>query len=86
MQGGDGVGGGGEDGANRHPDGQTSRQTDIQKDRHTEMTVKIKILSVHSPSPYLGDIVSVLGQEEGYTVKYTPPLEGVPEGEARGNS
>ena len=24
--------------------------------------------------------VSVLGQEEGYTVKYTPPPEGVPEG------
>ena len=32
------------------------------------------------------NIVSVLGQEEGYTVKYTPPPEGVPEGEARGNS
>ena len=31
-------------------------------------------------------IVSVLGQEEGYTVKYTPPPEGVPDGEARGNS
>ena len=30
--------------------------------------------------------VSVLGQDEGYTVKYTPPPEGVPEGEARGNS
>ena len=29
---------------------------------------------------------SVLGQEEGYTVKYTPSPEGVPEGEARGNS
>ena len=30
--------------------------------------------------------VSILGQEEGYTVKYTPSPEGVPEGEARGNS
>ena len=30
--------------------------------------------------------VSVLGQEEGYKVKYTPLPEGVPEGEARGNS
>ena len=28
--------------------------------------------------------VSVLGREEGYMVKYTPPPEGVPEGEARG--
>ena len=32
------------------------------------------------------DIVYVWGREEGYTVKYTPPPEGVPEGEARGNS
>ena len=30
--------------------------------------------------------VSVLGREGGYTVKYTPSPEGVPEGEARGNS
>ena len=30
--------------------------------------------------------VSVLGREEGYTVKFTPLPEGVPEGEARGNS
>ena len=29
--------------------------------------------------------VSVLGQEEGYMVKYTPSPEGVPEGEAQGN-
>ena len=34
----------------------------------------------------LGYTVSVLRREEGYTVKYTPPPEGVPEGEARGNS
>ena len=27
-------------------------------------------------------IVSVLGREEGYTVKYTTPPDGVPEGEA----
>ena len=30
--------------------------------------------------------VSVLRQEEGYTVKYTPTPEGVPEGEAQGNA
>ena len=30
--------------------------------------------------------VSVLGRDKGYTVKYNPLLEGVPEGEARGNS
>ena len=33
-----------------------------------------------------GSIVSVLGREEGYTFKYTLSPEGVPEGEARGNS
>ena len=32
------------------------------------------------------DSVSVLGREEGYTVKYTTSTEGVPEGEAQGNS
>ena len=31
------------------------------------------------------DTVSVLGQEEGYTVKYTPSPEGAPKGEAQGN-
>ena len=31
-------------------------------------------------------IVYVLGRDEGYTVKYNPLPEGVPEGEARGNS
>ena len=30
--------------------------------------------------------VSVLGQDEGYTVNYNPLPEGVPEGKARGNS
>ena len=30
--------------------------------------------------------VSVLGRDKGYTVKYIPLPEGVPEGEARGNS
>ena len=30
--------------------------------------------------------VSVLGQEEGYTVKYTPLPKGVAEGKALGNS
>ena len=28
--------------------------------------------------------VSVLGQEEGFTVKYTPSPEGVPEGTPKG--
>ena len=32
------------------------------------------------------DIVSVLGRDKGYTVKYNPLPEGVPEGKARGNS
>ena len=32
------------------------------------------------------DIVSVLGRDEGYTVKHNPLPEGVPEGEAGGNS
>ena len=31
-------------------------------------------------------IVSVLGRDKGYTVKYNPLPEGVPEGKARGNS
>ena len=31
-------------------------------------------------------IVSVLGREEGCMVKYNPLPEGVPEGDARGNS
>ena len=30
-----------------------------------------------------GDLVSVLGREEGYTVKYTTPPEGVPEGKPK---
>ena len=30
--------------------------------------------------------VSVLGRDEGFTVKYTPLPEGVPKGEAQGNS
>ena len=30
--------------------------------------------------------VSVLGRDEGYTVKYNPLPKGVPEGEAQGNS
>ena len=30
--------------------------------------------------------VSVLGQGEGYRVKFNPLPEGVPEGKARGNS
>ena len=31
-------------------------------------------------------IVSVLGREKGYTVKYTPSPVGVPKGKAGGNS
>ena len=31
-----------------------------------------------------GDNVSVLGREEGYTIKYTPPPEGVPEAKPEG--
>ena len=31
-------------------------------------------------------IVSELGQDKGYTVKYNPLPEGVPEGEAQRNS
>ena len=30
--------------------------------------------------------VSLLGRDKGYTVKYNPLAEGVPEGEAQGNS
>ena len=35
---------------------------------------------------WLNNIVSVLGLDSGYTVKYTPTPEGVPEGKAGGNS
>ena len=34
----------------------------------------------------LKNTVSVLGQVQGYTVKYTPSPEGVPEGKPRENS
>ena len=30
----------------------------------------------------MGDTVTVLGREQGYTVKYTPLPEGFPEGKA----
>ena len=33
-----------------------------------------------------GNTVSVLGQDKGYTVKYTPSPKGVPEGEGGWNS
>ena len=36
--------------------------------------------------PRLYYIVSVLGRDKGYTVKYNPLPSGVPEGEAQGNS
>ena len=32
------------------------------------------------------DIISVLGRDKGYTVKYNPLPEGVPEGKAQENS
>ena len=32
------------------------------------------------------DTVSVLGQDKGFPVKYNPLPEGIPKGEARGNS
>ena len=38
---------------------------------------KIFVQTVHT--------VSILGRDEGYTVKYTPLPEGVPEDKARGN-
>ena len=34
----------------------------------------------------LMDIVSVLGRDKGYTVKYNPLSQGVPEGEAQMHS
>ena len=34
----------------------------------------------------LHNTVSLLGPEEGYTVKYIPLYEGVPKGEGQGNS
>ena len=37
-------------------------------------------------APGARDTVSVLGRDEGYTVKYNPLPEGVPEGGARWNS
>ena len=36
--------------------------------------------------PCIFGTVSVLGWDKGYTVKYTPLPEGVPDGKARGNS
>ena len=45
--------------------------------RNTAYITQLRILGWQN-------IVSVLGQEEGFTVKYTPSPEGVSEGEARG--
>ena len=55
-----------------------SKSSNLQKTK-----LKMKEKSVCTASM---DIVSVLGQEEGYTVKYTLTSEGVSEGKARGNS
>ena len=49
----------------------------------TEMASKVHILINRESLAYP---VSVLGREEGFTVKYNPLPEGVPEGKARGNS
>ena len=44
-----------------------------------------RLLSIHCPQQIRQrDIVSVLGREEGYTVKYTPSAEGAPEGSPEG--
>ena len=48
-------------------------------------TVFLPISQVCSGSVSLEN-VSVLGQDNGYTVKYTPSPEGVPSGFALGNS
>ena len=44
------------------------------------------LLPLLLPLKLIEDIVSVLERDEGYTVKYNPLPEGVPEGEAQGNS
>ena len=43
-------------------------------------------LCKYQPYIQLSNTVSVLGQDEGYTVKYCPLPEGDPEGKAQGNS
>ena len=45
----------------------------------SELQVQISVL-------VNGSTVTVLGRDEGYMVKYNPLPEGVPEGEAPGNS
>ena len=47
-----------------------SVQTNFQW--YNEETISIIILK--------NDVLAVLGQDEGYTVKYSPPSESVPEG------
>ena len=52
-------------------------------------TPRLLISKTHSHSHlylYTTHTVSVLGRDEGHTVKYSPLPEGVRKGEARGNS
>ena len=44
------------------------------------------LIAVISSSLLDNSTVSILGQDKGYTVKYTPLPDGVPEGGAQGNS
>ena len=56
---------------------------------HADQSIEMDRLSVNEFGIYLAEshhIVSVLGQDKGYTVKYKSLPEGVPKGEARGNS
>ena len=53
----------------------------------TEYTYTIEpLLGMKIPWLHIQGTVSVLGRDEGYTVKYNPLPEGVSEGKARGNS
>ena len=59
--------------------------------RHMENVIFVCMWSytcmlTHIGATFVCHFVSVLGRDEGYTVKYSPPPEGVPQGEARGNS
>ena len=48
-----------------------------------EEIIKIQFTPIEMVTTYT---VSVLGREEGYTVKFTPLPEGIPEDKAQGNS
>ena len=59
---------------------------DIAAHSNSEQSLKLIyfLWSLHCTE--LQYTVSVLGRDEGYTVKYNPLPEGVPEGKAGGNS